>query len=244
MVVEERALATADYLFRLEKVTKEFSGKQGRVKAIEDITLDIKKGEFVIIVGPSGAGKSTLLNIIAGMDRPTKGRIIYSGRDYGDLDEEKLAEIRREKFGFIFQAFNLIDCLTAFENVTMAAIPTDLPLKEIFARADELLAEMKLLGKKHRYPKQLSAGEQQRIAIARALINQPEVLFCDEPVAQLDEKMADKILSDLVEINKAGTTVILATASNTVANKLRRYATKIVHIEYGKIQNIETLRRV
>lgn len=244
MVVEERALASADYLFRLEKVTKEFSGKQGRVKAIEDITLDIKKGEFVIIVGPSGAGKSTLLNIIAGMDRPTKGRIIYSGRDYGDLDEEKLAEIRREKFGFIFQAFNLIDCLTAFENVTMAAIPTDLPLKEIFARADELLAEMKLLGKKHRYPKQLSAGEQQRIAIARALINQPEVLFCDEPVAQLDEKMADKILSDLVEINKAGTTVILATASNTVANKLRRYATKIVHIEYGKIQNIETLRRV
>ena len=244
MVVEERALATADYLFRLEKVTKEFSGKQGRVKAIEDITLDIRKGEFVIIVGPSGAGKSTLLNIIAGMDRPTKGRIIYSGRDYGDLDEEKLAEIRREKFGFIFQAFNLIDCLTAFENVTMAAIPTDLPLKEIFARADELLAEMKLLGKKHRYPKQLSAGEQQRIAIARALINQPEVLFCDEPVAQLDEKMADKILSDLVEINKAGTTVILATASNTVANKLRRYATKIVHIEYGKIQNIETLRRV
>lgn len=237
-------MGSADYLFRLEKVTKEFSGKQGRVKAIEDITLDIKKGEFVIIVGPSGAGKSTLLNIIAGMDRPTKGRIIYSGRDYGDLDEEKLAEIRREKFGFIFQAFNLIDCLTAFENVTMPAIPTDLPIKEIFARADELLAEMKLLGKKHRYPKQLSAGEQQRIAIARALINQPEVLFCDEPVAQLDEKMADKILGDLVEINKAGTTVILATASNTVANKLRRYATKIVHIEYGKIQNIETLRRV
>jgi len=146
-------LSSAELLFKLENVTKEFSGKQGRVKALEDISLEIKKGEFVIILGPSGAGKSTLLNIIAGMDRPTKGRIIFSGRDYSDLDEEKLAEIRREKFGFIFQAFNLIDSLTAFENVTMPAIPTDLPIKEIYARADELLAEMKILGKKHRFPK-------------------------------------------------------------------------------------------
>ena len=237
-------MGSADYIFELENVTKEFSGKQGRVKALEDVSLKIKKGEFVIIVGPSGAGKSTLLNIMAGMDRPTKGRVIFMKRDFNDLSEEELAKIRLEKLGFIFQSFNLIDCLTVFENVTMAAIPTDLPIKEIYARTDELLAEMRLLGKKHRFPKQLSAGEQQRVAIARALINQPEVLFCDEPVAQLDEKMADKILNDLVEINRAGTTVILATASNTVANKLRRHATKIVHIEYGKIMNVETLRRV
>ena len=238
------SLGSAEYILELENVVKEYSGKQGRVKALQDINLKIKRGEFVIILGPSGAGKSTLLNIMAGMDRPTKGRVIFSKRDYGDLDEEELAKIRREKFGFIFQSFNLIDSLTVFENVAMPVIPTELPLKEIYARVDELLAEMRMLGKKHRFPKQLSAGEQQRVAIARALINQPEVLFCDEPVAQLDEKMADKILSDLVEINKAGTTVILATASNTVANKLRRHATKIIHIEYGKITNIETLRRV
>ena len=214
------------------------------MKALEDISLRIKKGEFVIIVGPSGAGKSTLLNIMAGMDRPTKGRVIYMKRDYSDLGEEELAKIRREKFGFIFQFFNLIDSLTVFENVTMPAIPTDLPLKEIYARADELLAEMKLLGKKHRFPKELSAGEQQRVAIARALINQPEILFCDEPVAQLDEKMADKILNDLVEINRVGTTVILATASSSVANKLKRHATKLVSLEYGRIKEVKTLRRV
>ncbi|MEX0567701.1 MAG: ABC transporter ATP-binding protein [Candidatus Njordarchaeota archaeon] len=234
----------AEYIIELENVVKEFSGKHGRVKALEDINLKIKKGEFVVIVGPSGAGKSTLLNIIAGMDRPTKGRVIFAKESFENLDEEKLAEIRREKFGFIFQFFNLIDSLTIFENVTMPLIPTELPTKEIYARADELLAEMKLLGKKYRFPKELSAGEQQRVAIARALINQPEVLFCDEPVAQLDEKMANKILNDLAEINKIGTTIILATASNAIANTLRKYATKIVHIERGKIKEIETLRRV
>lgn len=235
---------SAEYMIELENVTKEFTGKHGRVKALESINLKIKRGEFVVIVGPSGAGKSTLLNIMAGMDRPTKGRVIFEKESFENLDEEKLAKIRREKFGFIFQFFNLIDSLTIFENVTMPLIPTSLPIKEIYARADELLAEMKLLGKKYRFPKELSAGEQQRVAIARALINQPEVLFCDEPVAQLDEEMASKILNDLVEINKTGTTVILATASSAIANKLRRYATQIVHIEYGKIKNIETLRRV
>ncbi len=235
---------SGEYLIKLENITKEFSGKRGRVKALENINLEIKRGEFVVIVGPSGAGKTTLLNIMAGMDRPTKGRVIFAGRDYSDLDEEELAKLRREKFGFIFQFFNLIDSLTAFENVVMAALPTDLPIREINARADELLAEMKLLAKKHRFPKELSAGEQQRVAIARALINQPEVLFCDEPTAQLDETIAEKILNDLIAINNAGTTVIFATASETIANKLRRYATKMVRLEFGKIRNIETLRSV
>lgn len=233
---------SSDYLIKLENVTKEFSGKKGRVKALEDVNLEIKRGEFVIIAGPTGAGKTTLLNIMAGMDRPTKGRVIFSGRDYNDLDEEELAKLRREKFGFVFQFFNLIDSLTAFENVIMPVIPSDLPLREISARAEELLAEMKLLSKKHRLPKELSGGEQQRVAIARALINKPEVLFCDEPTAQLDEEMSEKIFEDIIAINRAGTTVILATASETVVNKLKRSASKIVRIEYGKITNIETPR--
>lgn len=233
---------SSDYLIKLENVTKEFSGKKGRVKALEDVNLEIKRGEFVIIAGPTGAGKTTLLNIMAGMDRPTKGRVIFSGRDYNDLDEEELAKLRREKFGFVFQFFNLIDSLTAFENVIMPVIPSDLPLREISARAEELLAEMKLLSKKHRLPKELSGGEQQRVAIARALINKPEVLFCDEPTAQLDEEMSEKIFEDIITINRAGTTVILATASETVVNKLKRSASKIVRIEYGKITNIETPR--
>ncbi|MCR8487443.1 MAG: ABC transporter ATP-binding protein [Crenarchaeota archaeon] len=234
---------SSDYLIKLENVTKEFSGKKGRVKALEDINLEIKRGEFVVIVGPSGAGKTTLLNIMAGMDRPTKGRVIFSGRDYGDLDEEELAKLRREKFGFIFQFFNLIDSLTVVENVIAPALPSDLPIREISARAEELLAGMKLLSKKYRFPKELSAGEQQRVAIARAMITKPEVLFCDEPTAQLDEEMTEKVLNDLTEINRAGTTVILATASETVANKLRRSGARTIHIEYGKITSTETPRR-
>ncbi len=235
---------SADVIIEAHNVTKEYTGKRGRIKAIENFDIVVKEGEFVILLGPSGAGKTTVLNLLAGMDRPTKGEIILFKRNIKDLSEEELAKLRNEKVGFIFQFFNLIDELTVLENVMVPLMVREIPEREIIARAEELLSELKLIGKKFRYPKELSGGEQQRVAIARALINEPEVIFADEPVAQLDEQTAQNVLNILVDIHKLGKTIILATASTALTDQLRRVATKVVHLERGHIVKVEALRRL
>jgi len=222
------------------KVTREFSGKRGRVKAIENFSLKIYPGDFIVIYGPSGAGKTTALNLLAGMDRPTSGEIILFRRNVKDLSEEDLAKIRREKIGFIFQFFNLINNLTVLENVIIPLLPTDRSETDMIARAEELLSELKLIGKKNRFPTELSGGEQQRVAVARALITDPEVIMADEPVAQLDEKSAEIVISLLLRANREGKTIILATANQALVNKLKQNISKIITLERGKIISEET----
>lgn len=226
-----------EILIELINVTKEYSGKKGRVTAIRDLNLKISKGEFIIIGGPSGAGKTTLLNLIAGLDRPTQGEILLFRRNIRDLNEEELAKIRQEKIGIIFQFFNLIDNLTVLENVMTPLIPLKIPEEEIVARAEELLSELGLIGKKNRFPRELSGGEQQRVAIVRALITDPEIIIADEPIAQLDEKAGKIVIDLLLSAKKRGKTVILATASQSLADSLKKNADKILWLERGKVIN-------
>jgi len=226
-----------EVLIELINITKEYSGKKGRVTAISDLSLKIAKSEFIIIGGPSGAGKTTLLNLIAGLDRPTQGEIILFRRNIRDLDEEELAKIRQEKIGFIFQFFNLIDNLTVLENVMTPLIPLNIQEEEIVARAEELLSDLGLIGKKNRFPRELSGGEQQRVAIARALIADPEIIIADEPIAQLDEKAGKIVIDLLLNAKKRGKTIILATASQSLVDSLKKSADKVLWLERGKVVN-------
>lgn len=173
------------------------------------------------IVGPSGSGKTTLLGLLAGLDRPTGGRVLLDGTDLGTLSEDDRARLRREKIGFVFQSFQLIPTLTARENV---AVPLDLAgTGGGAARADELLERVGLGGRGHHYPAQLSGGEQQRVALARAFIHRPSILFADEPTGNLDAATGARIIELMMELNReVGTTLVLVTHDLDLAGRARR----------------------
>ena len=181
----------------------------------------MEPGETVAIVGPSGSGKTTLLGLLAGLDRPTGGRVLLDGTDLGALSEDDRARLRREKIGFVFQSFQLIPTLTARENV---AVPLDLAGDGGgAARADELLERVGLGGRGHHYPTQLSGGEQQRVALARAFIHRPAILFADEPTGNLDAATGARIIELMMELNRElGTTLVLVTHDLELAGRMRR----------------------
>ncbi len=181
----------------------------------------MEPGETVAIVGPSGSGKTTLLGLLAGLDRPTSGRVLLDGTDMGALSEDGRARLRREKIGFVFQSFQLIPTLTARENV---AVPLDLAgTGGGAARADELLGRVGLGGRGHHYPTQLSGGEQQRVALARAFIHRPTILFADEPTGNLDAATGERIIGLMMELNRElGTTLVLVTHDSGLAARMRR----------------------
>ena len=233
-----------EIILELHRVKKEYKRGPENVIGVEDISLSVKKGDFVIIVGPSGSGKTTLLNLMSGMDRPTQGDVIFERRNLRDLTEESLTEIRREKVGFVFQFFNLVESMTVLENVMTPLLPDEnLPDKEIENRALNALSVVGMIEKKDRYPNELSGGEQQRVAIARAIVTDAEIIFADEPTAQLDEENAERIIEILARLNRQkGATIILATASRELANRLRDIATKIVTLQQGKITEIQEKR--
>ncbi|MHA1379927.1 MAG: ABC transporter ATP-binding protein [Candidatus Helarchaeota archaeon] len=223
-----------DELIVAENVTHEYRrGKKEIIVAIKNINLKIKKGEFLVIVGPSGSGKSTLLNILSGMDKPTTGRVILDGLDTSMIEEDLFPKIRRERVGFVFQNWNLIDGLTAIENIEAPLWPTDLSSNIIEERALTLLRLINLIERKDHYPKELSGGEQQRIAIARALINQPKVVFADEPTGNLDSKTGEEIIKLLKRLNQEeGVTIIVVTHDES----LIKFADKVVYIKDGEIK--------
>lgn len=181
----------------------------------------MEPGETVAIVGPSGSGKTTLLGLLAGLDRPSAGRVLLDGTDMGALSEDGRARLRREKIGFVFQSFQLIPTLTARENV---AVPLDLAgTSGGAARADELLGRVGLGGRGHHYPTQLSGGEQQRVALARAFIHRPTILFADEPTGNLDAATGERIVQLMMELNRElGTTLVLVTHDSGLAARMRR----------------------
>ncbi|MHA1333726.1 MAG: ABC transporter ATP-binding protein [Candidatus Odinarchaeia archaeon] len=228
-----------DSIIIARDVSKEYRRGREIVRAVKNVNMEIKRGELVCIYGPSGSGKTTLLNILSGLDQPTKGKVILDGTDTSVLDERLFPKIRREKIGFIFQDFNLIPDLTTIENVEAPLWPTKLSSKEIEEKALSMLRAVDLLERKDHFPKQLSGGEQQRAAIARALINDPVVLFADEPTGNLDTKTGQEIMKLLRKVNKEKkTTVIVVTHDES----LIQYADKVLKIVDGQITEVKKVK--
>lgn len=194
-------------LMKLDRVTKTYEMGEVKVEALKETTLEIYKGEMLVILGPSGSGKSTLLNLMGGMDSPTSGKVIFDGKDITSGGEDVLTHYRRNEVGFVFQFYNLIPDLTARENVELAAALVKTPLL-----IDDILKEVGLNERMDHFPSQMSGGEQQRISIARAVIKNPRLLLCDEPTGALDYETGKLILSLLKKINdEKGCTVVLIT---------------------------------
>ena len=202
------------------------------IRAVDSVDLVIARGEFVSITGPSGSGKTTLLNLLGCLDRPTTGSILFEGQDISGLTESRLNQLRLKKIGFVFQSFNLMPVLTALENVMFPMEIARVPEKERRKRAAELLAWVGLPKRMHHKPRELSAGENQRVGIARALANQPSILLADEPTGNLDSKTAQEIALLFKQINaEYGTSVMLVTHNPGVAE----VATRALKMKDGQI---------
>jgi putative ABC transport system ATP-binding protein len=219
-----------DTLVQLENVTKRYDN--GAAPAVDNVSLGVDAGEAVAIMGPSGSGKSTLLNLIAGMDRPTGGSVRVGDERVDMLSETAVARFRRRQVGMIFQFFNLLDDMTVMDNVLLPAQLAGTRTSSARARAEELLAALRIAHQRDAYPARLSGGERQRVAIARALINRPAVLLADEPTGAVDSATGDEIGALLLELNTAGQTLILVTHNPDLAT---RYAHRVIDIADGRV---------
>ena len=224
-----------DALIRLENVTRVYTMGQRTLFALQDVSLDIRAGEFVAVTGPSGSGKSTMLNLIGGIDKPDRGRVWVDGLQVNTLGENQLARWRGEKIGIVFQFFQLLPTLTALENVMLP-----MELRNTFAdhrraRAADALARVGLAERAAQLPSELSGGEQQRVAIARALVNDPPILLADEPTGNLDSDTGKRVVEFLAELNRGGKTIVLVTHEETLAHTAQR----IVRVRDGHLTEIE-----
>jgi putative ABC transport system ATP-binding protein len=217
-------------VLKTDHLSKQVSSPEGPLTIVHDVSFDITTGESVAIVGPSGAGKSTLLALLAGLDVPSAGKVWLAGQDLFALDEDGRARLRAQRVGFVFQAFHLVPSLTALENVML---PLELAGR-VDARAGALAAleRVGLAARKGHYPRQLSGGEQQRIALARAFVTSPAVLFADEPTGNLDTVTGERVGALLFELNEhSGTTLVLVTHERDLASRCRR----TLHMEAGRV---------
>ncbi|MBI4736669.1 MAG: ABC transporter ATP-binding protein [candidate division NC10 bacterium] len=217
-------------IVQVEHLFKVFRRDTTEVVALDDVSLDVAEGEFVALMGPSGSGKTTLLNIIAGIDRATSGQVAIGGTDIAELDEDELAEWRNHQIGFIFQTLNLIPVLTAVENVELPLLLTDLGRAERRAHAETALALVGLADRMEHRPRQLSGGQEQRVAIARSLVTDPALVLADEPTGDLDAKSAHEVLTILSRLNREfGKTIIMVTHDPKAAG----VASVVRHLDKG-----------
>ena len=222
----------ADPVIKLENVWKIYQFDRVEIAVLKGITLDINRGAFVVILGPSGSGKSTLLNMLGCLDLPSRGRVLLDGRDISKMSEDDLAQARGKKIGFVFQQFNLLQNLNALENVMLPMIFQGKSEAERKKRAEFLLASLGLQDRMLHRPAELSGGEQQRIAIARSLANNPEIIVADEPTGNLDSTTGQKIMEILINLHKdEKKTIVVVTHDPTIAN----YSSQVVHIRDGEI---------
>jgi len=199
-------------LILTEGVTKVYNPRRpDEVVAVDGVSMHVKRGEVVVLKGPSGSGKTSLLSLLGCMSRPTAGRIVVDGRDVAKLAEGVLTRVRRQEFGFIFQQYHLIPDLSVVENVLLPLYPTGMRFSAMEERAEKVLSKLELEGKRRRKVRRLSGGEQQRVAVARALINEPEIIVADEPTAHLDRRLSEELLHILEDLNRDGKTIIIAT---------------------------------
>ncbi len=221
-----------DVMIEAIDVNKEYRRAGAIIRALADINMSVKSGEFIIIQGPTGCGKSTLLNVLSGLDLPDSGKIIFDGENIARAKEDRLSKIRRQKVGMVFQDFNLIKTLTAVENVESMLWPTVLNNKEIENRAIAALRDVNMLERKDHFPVQMSGGEKQRVAIARAIVGKPRVVFADEPTGNLDPDSETQIMELLKKINKDyETTILCVSHRNTVA----KHGDRIIKMDNGRI---------
>ncbi|MEO0138806.1 MAG: ABC transporter ATP-binding protein [candidate division WOR-3 bacterium] len=225
-------------MIKLENVVKIYKSGQEEVRALNGLTLEIGKGEFIVLAGPSGSGKTTMLNVISGIEKPTEGRVLFEGKDIGKMDEDSLSDLRLKRIGFVFQTYNLIPVLTAFENVEIILALRGVKLEERKRRIGEIFEVLGLKGLENRFPKELSGGQQQRVAIARAIVGNPAVVLADEPTANLDSKNALNVMNLMLKLNEEfGTTFIFATHDPMIIELGKR----IIRLRDGRI--VEDVRK-
>lgn len=221
-------------ILRIDNIEKYYGNKSSLTKAIDNISFEVDKGEFVAIMGASGSGKTTLLNCISTIDRVTSGRIYVGGQDITELKGNKLNRFRREQLGFIFQDFNLLDTLTAFENIALALSIQGVHAKEIQKRVSQLARELGISDVLDKYPYQMSGGQKQRVASARAIITNPKLILADEPTGALDSKASRMLLESFNYLNQElEATILMVTHDAFTAS----YADRVIFIKDGKIFN-------
>ncbi len=214
-------------ILELVNTYKSYQMGETQVNALKNISLQIKKGDFVSIVGPSGSGKSTLMHIIGLLDQPSSGQVFLKGRETQSLDEKALSRARNHSIGFIFQQFNLLPKTSARENVELPMLYAGLSQKEREKRATAILEKVALGDRLDHHPNQLSGGQQQRVAIARALVNDPEIILADEPTGNLDSRSGVEIVKLIKEINREGKTIVMVTHDQELARRANRVITMI-----------------
>ena len=220
-----------EILTRLRGVCKLYQMGAGEVRALDSVTLDIYRGEFLVVLGPSGSGKTTLLNLLGGIDSPSSGHLLVNGRDIATFDDAHLTQYRRHEVGFVFQLFNLIPTLTALENVEFAAELVKSPRDPM-----EVLAAVALEGRADHFPSELSGGEQQRVAIARALVTDPPLVLCDEPTGNLDEDTGKRVLGLMRRLGlERGKTFVLVTHNSVIGEM----ADRVIRLRDGRIAALE-----
>ncbi len=220
-------------LIELNNVVKNYVVGPNIVRALQGISFNINKNEYVAIMGPSGSGKSTLMNILGCLDTVSSGKYVLNGIDVSDMSDNELAEIRNKEIGFVFQTFNLLPRYTAFDNVMLPLIYAGVKSAERIKRTTQVIAAVGLAERSHHRPNELSGGQRQRVAIARALINNPSIILADEPTGNLDSKTSIEIMEIFEEIYRKGNTVIVVTHEEDIA----RYARRIIRLRDGLIES-------
>ena len=222
-------------IISLDKIVKNYYIGSITVEALRSVDIEIQKNEFVAIMGPSGSGKSTLMNLVGALDTPTSGTYILNGTDVSKMDDNRLAEIRNQEIGFIFQTFNLLPRYTALENVILPLVYAGTGKSERIEKAKQTLEEVGLGDRMDHRPNELSGGQRQRVAAARAMVNNPSIILADEPTGNLDSKTSLDIMKLFGEIHSRGNTIILVTHEESIA----RYAHRIIRLLDGEVDNIE-----
>lgn len=221
-------------ILETNQLCKFYGTNENQVKAVNNVNIQIKQGEFVAIIGKSGSGKSTLLHMLGGLDTPTKGNVVLSGKDIYQMNEDKLAVFRRRKIGFIFQAFNLVSSINVWENIVLPLGLDGRKVDEVYV--NDIISTLGIENRIHNLPNTLSGGQQQRVAIARALVARPEILFADEPTGNLDSKTSDEVIALLkMTAKKYGQTIVMITHDDEIA----QVADRILIIEDGKVVDFQ-----
>lgn len=226
-------------LIELKGINKTYKNGDQELRVLKDINLEVEEGEFVAIMGPSGSGKSTLMNVIGLLDRPTSGEYFLEGQEVGNLSEKKLARVRNEQIGFVFQQFFLLSKLNAFQNVELPLIYAGVHPAKRKELAEQYLEKVELYSRMHHLPSELSGGQKQRVAIARALVNQPAIVLADEPTGALDTRTGEQIMDLLTKLNEEGKTIIMVTHEPEIA----AFANRRIVIRDGVISSDSKLER-
>ena len=220
-------------------LSKVFRTDEVETTALNNVSLEIQKGEFLAVMGPSGCGKSTLLNILGLLDNPTSGQFYFNGTEVSLYTESKRTNLRKSNVGFVFQSFNLIDELTVFENIELPLLYLRMPASERKKKVEQVMERMQIAHRRKHFPQQLSGGQQQRVAICRAVVSNPRLILADEPTGNLDSANGEEVMNLLQQLNEEGTTIIMVTHSPSDAEK----ANRIVHLFDGHVvtENIKKL---